>query len=48
MIYRFKTVSCSCISGKTKENYEEFKLTFQKIDERNIPLNIKGKLKPTL
>lgn len=27
-----------------KKNYEEVKLKVQKIDERTIPLNIKGKL----
>ena len=48
MIYRIKTVYFSCISGKTDENYEEVKLKLQTIDERTIPLNIKGKLKHTL
>ena len=43
MNYTFKTVSL-CISAKTEENYEEVKQRFQKIDDRTIPLNIKGKL----
>ena len=48
MIYSFKTVFFPCNPGKNEEHSEEVKLQFQKIDERIIPLNIKGKLKHTL